>query len=110
MFTAIDQPRALSAKGRLSRELTSSQGIFEDLLETQELQDGEIDGGVQTETALVWAQSRVELDSVAAVDLDLVLVVLPDDTELDDTLRDRDDFEGGLVFGVLFEKGAVFEG
>jgi len=75
-------------KGSLSRELTSSQGILEDLLETQELQDGKIDGRVQTETALVWAKGGVELDSVAAVDLDLVLVVLPDDAELDDTLGD----------------------
>ena len=99
-----------SAKGSLSRELTSSQGILEDLLETQELQDGKIDGRVQTETALVWAEGRVELDSVAAVDLDLVLVVLPDDTELDDPLWNGDDLEGGLVFGVLFKEGAVFEG
>jgi hypothetical protein len=65
---------------------------------------------VQAETALVWAEGRVELDSVAAVDLNLVLVVFPDNSELDDALRDGDDLEGGLVFGVLFKEGAVFEG
>lgn len=91
-------------------QLTSSQGILEDLLKAQELQDGQVDRRVQAETALVWAEGGVELDSVAAVDLDLVLVVFPDNSELDDALRDGDDLEGGLVFGVLFEEGAVFEG
>jgi len=90
-------------------QLTSSQSILEDLLEAQELQDGQVDRRVQAETALVWAEGGVELDSVAAVDLDLVLVVFPDNSELDDALRDGDDLEGGLVFGVLFEEGAVFE-
>jgi hypothetical protein len=65
---------------------------------------------VQSETTLVWAESGIELHTVAAVDLDLVLVVFPDDAELDNTLRDGDDLEGGLVFGVLFEESAVFEG
>jgi hypothetical protein len=65
---------------------------------------------VQSETTLVWAEGGIELHTVATVDLDLVLVVLPDDAELDDTLRDGDDFEGDLVFGVLFEESAVFEG
>jgi hypothetical protein len=100
----------MSGKGSLSRELTSGQGILEDLLETQELQDRQVDCGVQTETAFVWAEGRVELDSVAAVDLHLVLIVLPDDTELDDTLGNGDDLEGSLVFGVLFEESAVVEG
>ncbi len=90
--------------------LTSGQSILEDLLEAQEFQDGQIDGRVQAETALVWSEGGVELDSVAAVDLDLVLVVFPDNSELDDALRDRNDLEGGLVFGMLFEEGAVFEG
>jgi hypothetical protein len=101
-------PRA--AKGSLSRELTSGQGILEDLFEAQELQDGQVHGGVQTETALVWAEGRVKLHPVAAIDLDLVLVVLPDDTELDDALGDGDDLEGSLVLGVLLEEGAVLEG
>ena len=65
---------------------------------------------MQTEAALVWAESRVELHPVAAIDLDLVLVVLPDDAELDDPFGDGDDLEGGLVFGMLLEEGAIFEG
>lgn len=68
--------------------LTSSQSILENLLETQELEDAQVDCWVQTETTLVWTQSRVELDSVSAVELELSLVIFPDDTELDDALGD----------------------
>jgi hypothetical protein len=50
------------------------------------------------------------LHTVSTVDLDLVLVILPDDTELDDTLGDGDDAEGGLEFWLLLEEGAVLEG
>ena len=65
---------------------------------------------MEPETALVRAQGRVELDTISTVDLRLSLVILPDDAELDDALWDGDDLEGGPVFGVLFEEGAVFEG
>ena len=65
---------------------------------------------MESQAALVGAQGGVELDAVAAVDLGLALVVLPDDAELDDALGDGDDLERGLVFGVLLEEGAVFEG
>jgi len=58
---------------------------------------------MESETSLVWAEGRVELDSIATVDLWLAVVILPHDAELDDALRDGDDLEGGLVFGVLFE-------
>lgn len=51
----------------------------------------QVNRGVEAETALVGAQRRVELDAVAAVDLELALVVLPDDAELDDALRDGSD-------------------
>jgi hypothetical protein len=70
------------------RLLTSSQCILEDLLEAQELQDGQVDSWVKSETALVWAESRVELDTISAVDLGLQLVIFPDDTELNDALGD----------------------
>jgi len=50
-------------------KLTSGQGILEDLLEAQELQDGQVDAGVQTEAALVGTEGGVELDAVATVDL-----------------------------------------
>ncbi len=64
---------------------------------------------MESQTTLEGTESRVELDTVTAVDADLALVIFPDDAELDDTLGDGDDLEGGLVFGVLLEEGAVVE-
>lgn len=91
-------------------QLTASKSILEDLLETQELQDGKVDSGVETETTLVRTESGVVLNTVTAVDLDLVLVVLPDDTELDDALGDGGNLESTLVLGVLLKKGGVLKG
>lgn len=65
---------------------------------------------MESQTTLVGAEGRVELNSVAAIDLNFAFVAFPDDAELDDSFGDGDDFEGGLVFGVFFEEGAVFEG
>jgi hypothetical protein len=64
---------------------------------------------VQAQAALVGAESRVELDAVAAVDLEVAGIVLPDDAELDDALGDRGDLEGGAELGVLLEQRAVLE-
>ena len=65
---------------------------------------------MEPETTLVRPQRRVELDTVSSIDLKLVLVIFPADAELDDTLGDGGDFEGGAVFGVLLEEGGVLEG
>lgn len=65
---------------------------------------------MEPQTTLIRTESRVELDSVSAVDVQFAFVGFPDDAELDDALGDGDYFEGGFVFGVFFEKGAVFEG
>jgi hypothetical protein len=69
-----------------STHVQASEGILEDLLETQELENGQIDCGVEAETALVRTKSGVELDAVALVDVAFALVIFPDDTELDDAL------------------------
>lgn len=90
--------------------LTAGQGILEDLLEAEELEDRQVDGRVESQTSLVRAEGGVELDAVAAVDLELAVVILPDDAELDDALGDGDDLEGGAVLGVLLEEGGVLEG
>jgi hypothetical protein len=103
-----EQSRAQTSAAR--RLLTASQGILEDLLETKELEDGQVDAGVKSETALVGTESRVELDAVTTVDLEVALVVFPDDAELDDTLRNGGNSESSAVLGVLVEEGAVLEG
>ena len=90
--------------------LTASQGILEDLLKAQELEDGQVHSGMEAKTTLVWTQGGIELDTVSSVDLNLSLVILPDNTELNDSFGDSSDLEGGLVFGVLLEEGGVLEG
>ncbi len=65
---------------------------------------------MQAQAALVGAEGRVELDAVAAVDLEVAGIVLPHDAELDDALGDGGDLEGGAVLGVLLEERAVLEG
>lgn len=47
---------------------------------------------MKPKTALIGSQSRVELHTVSSIDLKLVLVILPDNTKLDDTFRDGGDF------------------
>jgi hypothetical protein len=65
---------------------------------------------MESQSSLIWAQGRVKLHTVSAVDLDLVLVIFPDNAELDDAFGNGDDLEGGLVLGLLLEEGAVLEG
>ena len=62
------------------------EAVLEYLLESEELEDGQVDGGVEPQSALVGADGGVELDAVAAVDLHLALVVHPGDAEADDPL------------------------
>lgn len=90
--------------------LTSGKSILEDLLETQELQDGEVHGRVESQTTLVRPKGRVELHSVSSVDLALALVIFPYYSELNDTLWDGGHLECLLVLGVLLEQRAVLEG
>ena len=52
------------------------------------------------EESLKWTY----LDTVSSVDLGLAFVVLPDDTELNDTFGDLDNVKGGLVGGFCFEE------
>ena len=108
--SALPLPHHPHQKKKSHVELTSSQSILEDLLKAQELQDAQIDGGMESETSLVRTESRVELDTIAAVDLWLSLIVLPDDTELDDTLGDGDDLQGSLVFRGAFRRGSCVRG
>ena len=98
----VEVGAALGTAHRQGRE-----GVLEDLLEAQELEDGEVHGRVQAQTTLVGPDGRVELDAVAAVDLDLALVIDPGHAEDDDALRLDEALEKGvlLVLGVRFKRG-----
>lgn len=65
---------------------------------------------METETALVWSESGVELNTVSTVDLELAIVVLPGNTELNNTLGDGDDGESGLELGGDSEELGAGEG
>lgn len=65
---------------------------------------------MEAQTTLVRTERRVELHTVSTVDAKLAGIVLPGDTELDNTLGNGADLEGGTVLWVLLEEGAVLEG
>ena len=59
------------------------QGVLEDLFEAEELNNSQVNTGVEAQAALVRAQGRVELDTETAVDADMALVIDPRHTEDD---------------------------
>ena len=85
----------------------AGQAVLEALLKAQELQDRQVDRGVETQAAFVGTDGRVELHTVAAVDLDLASVIDPGHTEHDDALGlDKAlDQAGLLVLGVGSHNG-----
>ena len=65
----------------------SGQAVLEALLKAEELDNGCVNRGVQTQTALVGADCGVELYTEAAVNLNLALIVNPRYTEHEHALR-----------------------
>ena len=82
------------------------QAVLENLLQTQELEHAQGNRRVKAQAALVRSNGRVELDAVAAIDLDLALVVDPGDTEHDDALGLDEALKQGslLVLGMGVER------
>ena len=80
-----------------------SKGVFENLLKAQELQDALVDRGMEAQAALVGADGAVELDAVAAVDLNISVLIRPWHTEADDTFWLND--AGQDVFSDIFWMG-----
>ena len=77
------------------------QGVLEDLLEAEELDDTDIYGGVESDTALVRTDRGVELDTETSVYLYLAVVVYPRNAEDDLSLRLNDSVEYACVDEVL---------
>ena len=78
----VEVGAALSAAHR-----EGGEGVLEDLLEAEELEDGGVHAGMEAEAALVRSDRVVELEAEAAVDLNLAGVVLPGDAEGELALR-----------------------
>ena len=77
------------------------EGVLEDLLEAEELEDTQVDGGVESQAALVGPDGAVELNAETAVDADVALVILPRHAEDDGTLRLGDALKNAVVFVLL---------
>ena len=90
-----------------SAQRQSCERILEDLLEAEKLEDGEVDGGVEAQTALVWANGAVKLDAVASIDVGCPSVVHPRHAEGDDAFGFDDSLQKGVVreLGVLLQDG-----
>ena len=65
---------------------------------------------MESQPSFVRAKSRVELNTVSAVDLEFAFVVFPNDTELNDTLWDGNDFESSFVLWVFFKERTSLQG
>ena len=65
----------------------AGQAVLEALLKAEELQDRQVDGGVEPQTALVGADGPVELAAPATVGMPLAIVVAPHHPEGEHTLR-----------------------
>ena len=90
----------------------AGQRVFEDLLETEKLDDSQINGRMEAQAAFVGPQRAVELNAEAAVDLYLALVVLPGYPEDDLAFRFTDSFDDSAleIFGVLcYDRSERFE-
>ena len=84
------------------------QRVLEHLLEGEELEDPQVDRGVEAQAALVGTDGAVHLDPEAAVDLDAALVVEPRHAEQDHPLRLDDALEHPMmpVLGVTVQAPA----
>ena len=65
---------------------------------------------MEPQTTLVGTESGIELDTITPVDLELSLVVLPDNTELNDTFRDGNYGKALFEFWVDGEELGSLEG
>ena len=88
---------ALAARREIGTALAtahrkSGQRVFESLLESQELQNAEVYGTVETDTAFIGTDYVVMLYTVTHVGLNLAFIVHPSDAELINAIRNTKTF------------------
>ena len=87
------------------------EGVFEGLLESEKLENAEIDRTVKAQSAFVGADGVVVLHAIAHVGADVAFVVRPGDAESVDTLRNAkaldevDALKFGMFVVFLFDGG-----
>jgi len=97
--------RALALGIEVRTALAAAHGqrgerVFQGLFESEELEDGQVDRRMEADAALVGADGHAVLHAVAAVDLDVAMVVDPGDPEDHDPLG-LDQAVEQAVLGVL---------
>ena len=80
----------------------TGQGVFENLLEAQELDDAKVYRRMEAKAALVRSDRAVELYTETIVDLDLALVVNPGNTEEDGSLGCGQTLQQSFLAELLF--------
>ena len=81
----------------------SCQSVLEGLLKAEELENGQIDRCVETDTAFIRAYSVVELYAVAYIVLDFALIINPSNAEGEDTVR----LDNALYDFIALELGVL---
>ncbi len=99
---------ALSARIEIGTALCAAHGqcgqaVLEGLLESEELHDGKVDGGMEAKAALVRPDRSVVLNTIATVDMGLSGIVHPSYTEFNRALR----LDHALQKGVLLILGVT---
>ena len=82
------------------------QGVLEGLLEGEEFQHPQVDRGVEAQATFVRADGAVHLDTEAAIDLDLALIINPRDPEGNRAFRLADALQNARsqVVGIGLKK------
>ena len=79
------------------------QGILENLLKRQKLQDRSVNARVKSKTAFVGSNGAIKLDAEATVHLSYAFVVNPWDSEVNQTLWLNHPFNDGDVLWIFFQ-------
>ena len=113
---AHDLPVGLALGVKVGAALGTAHGqpgeaVLEYLFKAEEFHNGQVHAGMQTQTALVRADGGIELHPVAAVDLDVPVVIRPCDPEdhhplrLNDAVDDLAADDVGTALHHRFQRG-----
>ena len=83
------------------------EAVFKDLFQAEEFDDGQIDGGVETQSSLVGTDRAVELHAIALVYVYVAVVVHPRHAEQDRAFGFGEALQksGFFIFGVRIDNG-----
>ena len=85
----------------------TGEGVLEGLLEAEELDNALVYAGMEAKTALVRTDCAVELNTVAAVNYYVAVIVYPRNSELNNSFGLNESFDNSRLYilGALLEHG-----